>query len=514
MSTACTTASRPMVLPVEVRRRIVAGMRWTVWLAVLGAPFSVVTSTLLARTGPEALGTFGLLTVYIGVVTAFLYFGGDAVAIQFLPKLSPQDRRPFLLSYLAVISLWVLPWLAAAALGPQHLRWLLGAGGSASFHALILWLSPIYILYCVVAACFKGLLHIPAAQALARGVPIAFCILYALLFAAWRPWVLARYTELIWGLYLGLVGLSTALGVFLLRRSGLATAPDRLRFFLPAGFWRYALSTQALGMLTFFILRLDYLLVLNFGGLPILGRYVALYTVAAAILVLTNLFRDTLLPSLTNLIASGNLKAASEVSTIHTRIVFLANTAATCGLILLALPLTALLGPRYSDLSALMVLMILLVGSSSPGLLAVALLSSVGKQQRAVWLGLGQIALDLGLFLLLWPRYGLLGAVLAYGAAVLLSNVTMWMVARFSVPFRVSGTRDYACFLAICCATAALEIRFSPLGAPIAVLVWLTAVGAFLVAARYRFAECLAIMEYFLPEAGAPRWIRRWAQIH
>lgn len=78
--------------PSELRTRIFVGMRWTVWLSILALPFSFGTNVILARIGPEAIGTFGLLAVYISIVAAFLYLGSDSVIIKFIPELAAERR--------------------------------------------------------------------------------------------------------------------------------------------------------------------------------------------------------------------------------------------------------------------------------------------------------------------------------------------------------------------------------------------------------------------------------------
>jgi O-antigen/teichoic acid export membrane protein len=90
-------------VPAHQRRRILSGMRWTVWLSALAVPFSVGSNLVLARVGPEMLGVYGVLSVYVGLIASFLYFGGDTVVIRFIPDCREGERASFLVSYLGVI---------------------------------------------------------------------------------------------------------------------------------------------------------------------------------------------------------------------------------------------------------------------------------------------------------------------------------------------------------------------------------------------------------------------------
>src|SRR5208282_652314 len=130
---------------------------------------------------------------------------------------------------------------------------------------------------------------------------------------------------------------------------------------------------------------------------------------------------------LTNLLADCNFPAASQVFSLQVRILFLVNAAATLGLIMFVGPLTALLGPQYSRLGPALIICALLIGLAVPGSVGVLLLSSVGKQQRAVWVGLAQIALYILLFSILWRRFNLIGAILADGVSLLAANASLFL---------------------------------------------------------------------------------------
>jgi ribosomal protein S18 acetylase RimI-like enzyme len=272
-----------------------------------------------------------------------------------------------------------------------------------------------------------------------------------------------------------------------------------LRFFLPRGFWSYTLSLEQQSAINFFSQRLDLILVLNFGGLKLLGSYVAIVVLGDVIRVAGRAFLDTLLPSLTNLLARRNLLAASQVLSLNLRILFLIYMAATCGLMFLAGPITGVLGARYVSLRVPFLLMALFFGLAAPGAVGGILLSSVGKQQRAVWIALGQVGLFTTLFLSLWPRWQLLGAVLATGISLLLANLVLLAVAKYSTPIRFPVGGDYAKFILVGSVAALAAMRSLPFGLAGDLLAWAGTVGVFLVWARYRSEELGQILHYFLP---------------
>src|ERR1700723_2678715 len=144
MSASANVSTQLMpAVPAQLQSRIVSGMRWTLWLSILAAPFSYGTTVLLARAGPEVIGTFGLLSVYIGFVTSLLYLGGDAVVFHFVPKLAQDSKWSFLLSYSLIIALAAVPWLAAAMFRPGILHYVFGGKGGHAFDLIMLYLWPV-----------------------------------------------------------------------------------------------------------------------------------------------------------------------------------------------------------------------------------------------------------------------------------------------------------------------------------------------------------------------------------
>jgi O-antigen/teichoic acid export membrane protein len=486
-------------IPAVQRGRIVSGMRWTAWISLLGAPFGYAATILLARTSPEAIGTFGLLTVYIGIVLSLFYLGGDAVAIKFVPELDGEKRLCFLASYFLVVCLSVLPWLAASAIWPQKLHYLFGERSNPSFQLCLLALSPLPILASLLGAALKGMLEIVRAQILSRLTTILSFPLYAALFVFSRSTLAHSYTVIIFGCYMAASLLAVVLGArSLWNLNGWRNHWRRLRFFLPKGFWNYTLWLQQGSALGFFAARLDMILLVNFGGLALLGKYVAVITLAEATRLIGTYFIGTLLPSLTNTLAEGNLAGASAAFRIHMRILFVVCAAATCGLILLAHPITALLGNKYDGLAPLIMVIALFIGLCTPAGVGGTLLASFGKQRRGVYVVGGQIGLYLLLFALLWPRYGLIGAVLAYGVGWVISNAVLLVVARLSSPFAFSVLREYAVFTAISVSSVLIS-HWKTLGLGSGLMVWAVMVSLFPLLARYSLQECKALLHCFLP---------------
>lgn len=487
-------------VPEAQRDRIITGMRSTVWLAGLSVPFSYGTTILFARTGPEAVGMYGLMGAYITFVSCFLYLGGDAVAMKFIPEVERSKRRSFLASYYAITCLGLIPYLIVATVWPDKLHYIFGKNTSPHLQLLILFLAPVSILFFLVISSLKGLLEIAQAQGLARMQPVGYLLFYLPFFFFGRTFAAAHYTEIVWGIYFTLIiGISLTGLRILLNHLEPSHHAKSFHFFLPKGFWKYTFSLQELSALNFFSQRLDVFLILNVGNLAVLGKYVAIITLADSIRTVNRYITDTLLPSLTNVLAEKNYAGATDVFAMHMRILLLVNAAGTFAFVFMARPLLHIYGAQYLPLANLVVVLSFLLGVAGPCRIGGILLSSVGKQQRAVWVSLGQVSLYVFLFFNLWPRWGLAGGIWAYGLSMFAQAPVLMIVAWRSVPFRLGIFKDYMMFCAVSLVSALALYFFGPFSAALGLICWVTAMALYLISGGYNYAECRKLLRCFLP---------------
>jgi len=473
-------------------------MRWTVWLSAIAVPFSVAINLLLARVGPVTLGVYGLLSIYIALTSSFLYFGGDTVVMRFIPEYSREDCASFLVSYLIVILAVVSGWLVFAWFCPAAMRLAFGESRGGRFNLLLLCLSIVPIAFAMVVASLKGMLEVQASQLLTKLLTFGSLVAFAAIFACDRSLLIYYPTTVIFSVYLGFSAVLGVIGAIKVVR--LCRTP-RLRWCLPAGFWRYAFSTQQVSVTAFLAHKLDYVLIVNFGGLKLLGEYVGVITVAAMVPMVSGFFMDTLLPALTNTVAARNYAGAAQVFMVHMRILFLVVTATSCAVMLLAVPATMVMGANYASLAGLIIFMAAAFGIASPGAFGGTLLASIGRQQLAAWVRIFNLVLFICLFFLLWRRWHLTGAVVSYGVALIISNVilmaTALNTARFASP--ISGL--WLKSAAVQTAVSFVALRWMPLGMTSASVIWMSAMAVFLWLARYDASECRDLVRTFLPSS-------------
>ncbi len=485
----------------EMRRSIVSGMRWTFWLSALSVPFSFGTSIILARVAPEVIGTFGLLQIYIGVVSVFFFLGGNAVLIKFIPELDRDGRVSFFLSYFVLNCIALIPWLIAATKWPGALRYFFGEGHTGPVWVFLLYLSPLYILYSASLAALKGMLELKWAQVLDRLVTIGSFGIYATLFLAARSVLARHYTGVIWGAYLSLVLLVAfgALRRFLRLNAGFQW--KQLHFQLPTGFWRYTLSLQGNSMLGFFTSRLDYLLLLYFGGLTLLGKYVALMALLLPISKVTSFFLDSLLPSLTNTLARHDLTSARELVEICIRVVVPASLCMAGLLVFFAHPAILLLGSKYEGLERLLWIGAPFAVVQAVNSITATILSACGRPDYDTLSKLLRIGLFVLLFFPLWHRYQLLGAVLTWGVCEVFYHCVSLYFALRTATFRFRFLRTYVPAILVLVSLPMLTSRvMQSLPLPACFGIFLGVVALYFFVAGYTIGEIRALTRFFLPQ--------------
>jgi O-antigen/teichoic acid export membrane protein len=487
-------------IPERQRHHMISGMRWTLWLSILSAPCGYITTILLARVDPAVVGTYGLLSLYVGLTSIFLFFGGNGVAIKFLPELPAEKRLPFLVSYFLVILAATLPYQIVASIWPEGLQYVLGKEAGNWFGVLLVWLAPLYILSSLVLAALKGLLEIKWSQVYNRILTLSSFMLYTVLYFAARPFLASHYVAVIWINYLVLATLVTFLAMRrLLRHFQGSRFRESVRFFLPSGFWSYTSGLQAVSILSFLSTRLDYLFILNAGGLVEFGRYVTLITLVSVIPTFATFVLDSLLPSLTNTLALRDYDSSRHLAEIYLRFMLPCGMLAATFALLFARPLFALLGPRYQDLVTLGLLAFPIAALQVLNWFVGTMFTSIGQPYGDVIAKTSRMVVFCTAFWLLWAHYRLWGAVAAWGIAeVAYQGLGLFVLLR-RMPFRFSFLPTYIAFLSIV-GLAALSAEYLPnRHLLISGVVWSALIGGFFLLARYSWSEIRTLTLLVLP---------------
>jgi O-antigen/teichoic acid export membrane protein len=396
----------------ELPPAIAAGVRWTLWLSILALPCGYATNVLLARISPEALGTFGVLNVYIGIVFVFFFLGGCAVPMKFLPELDPDHRTSFLASYGLVILLSFVPWLLLAAWKPQLLHFLFGNAGTPELQLQLIYLSPLCLAYLLMITSLKAILEMKWAQILDRGITFGLALVLLLLLL-WKPvWLRQHAANSVWLTYIGLTFIVAVIAFCRLMSVGVFTG--RPRFWLPPRFWPYTLLLQANGFLGVLGSRLDYIFILNTGGLASLGDYVAITSIAGLIPRIAGFVVDSLLPALTNCLSTGSIQSAVRVAEVHLRLIFPAVMWLSLALSLFVRPVLAIMGPHYLQFGGLVQLACLGAAIQSLNGYNNTIFTATDRVRHGVIATVARCIAFAGSFWPLWTHLQLAGAVISW----------------------------------------------------------------------------------------------------
>ncbi|HXM97468.1 MAG TPA: hypothetical protein VN982_03240 [Candidatus Dormibacteraeota bacterium] len=486
-------------VPEGQRHHMISGMRWTLWLSVLSAPCGYITTVLLARVDPAVIGTYGLLSLYISLTSIFLFFGGNGVAIKYLPEVPAEKRLSFLISYFLVIIAATLPYQIALSFWPKGLQYVLGSEAGNRFGILLVWVAPFYILSSLILAALKGLLEIKWSQVYNRIITLASFVLYLGLYFGAREFLASHYVAIIWSAYLVLASSVTILAMRRLYHRLSDADLGRIRFFLPKGFWSYTSGLQLVSVLSFLSTRLDYVFILNAGGLVEFGRYVTLISLVSVIPMFATFVLDSFLPSLTNTLALRDYESSRSLAEIYLRFMLPCGMLAATFAILFAHPLFAMLGPRYLDLVNLGLLAFPIAALQVLNWYVGTMLTAIGQSYGGVIAQSGRMIVFCTSFWLLWAPFHLWGAIVASGLAELTyQGLGLFLLLR-RLPFRFSFVPTYFAFSLIVALSAVFARYSSNKGLVISAIIWLALVGGFFLVARYSWSEIRRLTLMVLP---------------
>lgn len=490
----------PGVVAEHHREQMVAGMRWTLWLSVFLAPCGYITTVLLARIGPQVVGTYGILTLYIGLTSVFLFFGGNGVAIKFVPEL-PQDKRlSFLLSYCLVILAATLPYQIAASIWPGGLKYVFGKEVNDWFGLLLIWVAPIAIFSSLALAALKGLLEIKWSQVYNRVITLGTFVLYVALYFGDRSLLAAQYKTIIWSTFGFLTLIVTALATRrLLRHIPWPRDQKSLRFLLPPGFWPYTWGLQASSVLNFLSARLDYIFILNAGGLVEFGKYVTLITLTSVIPTFATFVLDSLLPSLTHTLALRDYSTARRITEVYLRFMLPCGLIAATFAILFVHPLFKILGPRYIDLVSLGLIAFPIATLQVLNWFVGTMFTAIGMPHRDAMVKAVRTVIFCAAFWSFWPQFHLQGAIWAWGIGEISYQLLGIYFLLRKMPFKFSFIPTYAAYLAAVCLSAVSSELLGDHRPVATLLTWVALVGGFFLGAGYTWSEIRRLLRLVLP---------------
>ena len=427
-------------------------------LSVLGAGVSALTGIGLVAVLTQGLsrdraGTIFATTALFLIATAVVQLGAEVGLVRYLPVQiatgRPEDLRPTLRAALRPVAalsavVAVVAAVAAPRLAPLVAGEAVAGDVSAQLRVLAVFL-PVTAVYNVLLAATRGcrtMRPTVLVEALARNVLQVLAVAAAVVAGAGPTVVVLAWAA---PYVLGLLATGWWLARLLARVSAPRPAvPDEQRgaperraadvvaaSATPSSFWAFTAPRAVANIAQTLLKRSDIVLVAALRS----PAEAALYTAATRFVVFGQLgvqaIQQALAPQLSALFARGERGAAQEVYETATAWSILLAWPVYLACAVLAPLLLGVFGAGYEGASAVVVVLSLamLMATASGSVDTVLLMS--GRS----WLSLANVgvalAVNLGLNLLLIPWLGIVGAALAWAAAIVVRNALPLLEIRY-----------------------------------------------------------------------------------
>ena len=415
-------------------------------LSVLGAAVSALTGIGLVAVLTQGLsrdraGTIFATTALFLIASAIVQLGAEVGLVRYLPVQiatgRTEDLRPTLRAALRpVAALSVVVAVVAAVAAPRVAPLVAGeavAGDvSAQLRVLAAFL-PVAAVYTVLLAATRGcrtMRPTVLVEALSRNVLQVLAVAAAVVAGAGSTVVVLAWAA---PYVVGLLATSWWLSRLLARvgATGQTGADVVAASAAPSSFWGFTAPRAVATIAQTLLKRSDIVLVAALRS----PAEAALYTAATRFVVFGQLgvqaIQQALAPQLSALFARGERSAAQEVYETATAWSILLAWPVYLGCAVLAPLLLGVFGAGYEGASAVVVVLSLamLMATASGSVDTVLLMS--GRS----WLSLANVgvalAVNLGLNLVLIPWLGIVGAALAWAAAIVVRNALPLLEIRY-----------------------------------------------------------------------------------
>ena len=438
-------------------RRISRDIAWTFVVSIATVPFGYLITLVLARVSPAALGAFGVLGIYLGVVVSFLYFGGGTVSVRFTTELPSDSRLSFFVSYLGVTLAVLAGAIVIATAFPATLSYLVGHQADARLVHSLLLAAPIPLFYSAADATLRGVLRIGLAQTLARAITVLACMVYTAAWLFFADFFHQNYVLVIVGTYLVLMLFAGAIAFRVIRLSS-PKGITHIRWFLPAGFWRFATTVQTNSMLAFAQNKIDQLLVLGSLGISDLGIYFAILQLAEGAGLVAGFLLEGVFPLVMRFNATHEPERIRRLYHESARQILFIHAALTFALLAFIRPVLGIFGREYLDAAPILILLLAFCSLDSLGPLNHTLIVGMSKMTPWTVVQVLRLAGFVVGSLALFGHLGMLGVVLARGVAWTLAGALAYWIVLRRLPLRPRVPWAYVWQLLLTMALAELSL--------------------------------------------------------
>jgi O-antigen/teichoic acid export membrane protein len=424
-------------------RGTIQGSRWMLYLSGTALFAGFCTNVVLGRVGPETLGFYGFLMLMVALINTFFVFGGPNILVTFFPRIDESIRPAFIIACATVVFGFGCLLFSLCLLFPSLLELVFGRQLGVPVPLYLAIMLPILLMQFLFWAILQAGLEFKILAVSQNSVSWVNFILVAAMLTAGLLTPAGGAEQRTILLFAVIVAncMPILLGVFYIHKRYTSRWSSHARWYLPEGFWRFALSLHGGAWLNFFIVNAAPLFIVRDLGLRELGYFRAVSILAQFVgwvpMVLDKPFYATVCKLL-----STN-KPLNHVYERFSRLYMISSSVVALVLLLFSRELLGVFGKSFSDSSHLL-LLILCAGSllSSPIIyLNYALVTAYQKTAQTMGAYAIGAASSVLLFGILVPRFGLVGIGVGYFLLQLVMMLTAVHLAnRFThVSFPLRG---------------------------------------------------------------------------
>jgi len=389
------------------------GAKWTLGLSLTVIPLSYVTNIIFGRISPEALGTYGFLTVLISVVAAFLMFGGSQVIVRFLPQLASEKRGAFLFSYTVLTFGVAAILLSLVLLSPAILSYLTRSEIDVRFLPYLWVLAPIVLIQQISLAILQAQMEIKWMSIIRKLTPILNFLCFLTLVLFFRDYFARHMFLFVITVIIGSNVISLLVAGYQVWTKAIRQIKLRLQVFFPQGFWYFATTVHLSTVVIFILDNFDQAFITSRFNLSELGLYRASLVTAQFVRWMPLLLTQIMLPLFSSLLANREEQYIQVAYARFTRYGVLCTSAVALILILFSQQILGFFGEAYTANSSILVILSTVYILSAISTVNSSVIVATGRVGWGIASGLIGSASQIFLSLMLVDRLGLDGIAIA-----------------------------------------------------------------------------------------------------
>lgn len=428
----------------DIKKKSISGAKSTILLTLLSVPLTYGTNIILGRIGPEALGTYGLVLVFIAIINAFILFGGNTIIIKILPEIGDDKKIPFLRTYVAIALIISIIFIILSALFPRFFKLITQMDLTLTIFNFAILFIPVVVIQQFILYSLNGMMEVGVSVFLEKIIPILNFIVILFLFLLFKDFITKNYQILIWLIYTGLFLISAIAGFYFLRKKLKERHyASKMRFFVPKNFWTFSLFVQASALLFFLYDKLDNLFMVNYFSVSELGYYVAALQTAMLVILIPMLLGRVMLPTFSNLLAANDMYLLTRGYQVFVKYNVIISVPIALFLIFFSKQVMGIFGTSYAPRDAPLIIL-----SSCFALTVISQINSslvILKNRTGLYLlnSIIQISIQLALILLLIKKYEAIGISVARAVGLLFAQTGLCLIVFKNLNLKLQFPKSY-----------------------------------------------------------------------